>query len=120
MVSGLLSTGVANTDVICADNEFLHFSPPSGKTCIDYMSSYIKVFGGRLQDNNATSECSYCPISETNKFLEGVSSNYDDRWRNFGILWAFVIFNIFAALFVYWLARMPKKNLGNEKKKKKE
>ncbi|KAL3956228.1 hypothetical protein ACCO45_009074 [Purpureocillium lilacinum] len=115
LVSGLLSTGVANTDVICADNEFLHFSPPSGKTCIDYMS-----FGGRLQDNNATSECSYCPISETNKFLEGVSSNYDDRWRNFGILWAFVIFNIFAALFVYWLARMPKKNLGNEKKKKKE
>jgi hypothetical protein len=37
-----------------------------------------------------------------------VSSNYSDAWRNFGILWVYVIFNIFGALFLYWLIRVPK------------
>ena len=33
---------------------------------------------------------------------------HSNMWRNFGILWAYIIFNIFAALGVYWLARVPK------------
>jgi hypothetical protein len=39
-------------------------------------------------------------------------------WRNFGILWAFCIFNIVAALALYWLLRMPKTK--KDKKDKKE
>ena len=117
LVSGLLSTGVANTEVYCAANELLRFQPPSGSTCGEYMSTYIDVVGGRLSNPNDTSDCSFCPISDTNTFLAGVSSNYDDRWRNFGILWVFVFFNVAAALFIYWLARMPKKNLGKKKGK---
>jgi flagellar biosynthesis/type III secretory pathway M-ring protein FliF/YscJ len=35
------------------------------------------------------------------------------RWRNFGLLWVYVVFNIFAAVFFYWLARVPK-NKGKE------
>jgi hypothetical protein len=35
--------------------------------------------------------------------------NYDLRWRNFGIMWAFIIFNVFGAVLFYWLARVPKK-----------
>ena len=27
-------------------------------------------------------------------------------WRNYGIMWAYVIFNIFAAFGLYWLARV--------------
>ncbi|KND90614.1 ABC transporter CDR4 [Tolypocladium ophioglossoides CBS 100239] len=118
LVSGMLSVGVANTEVICADNEFLNFAPPSNQTCGEYMSSYVDVFGGLITNPDATADCMYCPISDTNIFLSGVGSYYGDRWRNFGIMWAFVIFNICAALFVYWLARVPKKNLGKEKKKK--
>ncbi|KYK55785.1 ABC transporter ABCl1 [Drechmeria coniospora] len=117
LVSGLLSVGVANTVVVCAENEFLHFAPPDGQTCGEYMAAYESVFGGKLQNDTSTVLCSFCPISETNTFLAGVSSNYDDRWRNFGILWAYVIFNVVAALFVYWLARVPKKQLGKGKKK---
>lgn len=32
-------------------------------------------------------------------------------------MWVFIIFNIFAALGVYWLVRVPKKKLGGKKKK---
>ncbi|KAG6090993.1 ZEB2-regulated ABC transporter 1 [Claviceps sp. LM220 group G6] len=117
LVSGMLTTGVANTDVVCADNEFLKFKPPGNQTCLEYMKDYIDVFGGKLADESDRSMCQYCTISETNAYLAGVSSYYSDRWRNFGILWVYVLLNISAAMFIYWLARVPKNKLGGKKAK---
>ncbi|KAM4062813.1 ABC-2 type transporter [Hirsutella rhossiliensis] len=118
LVSGILSTGVANTAVECADNELLKLEPLGNQTCGDFLSPYDKIYGGRIINPSADAGCLYCPVANTNTFLAGVSSSYSDRWRNFGILWAYVIFNIAAALFVYWLARVPKRKLGAGKKKK--
>ncbi|KAK6189322.1 hypothetical protein LQW54_013385 [Pestalotiopsis sp. IQ-011] len=109
LISAMLSTAVANTEVVCASNEYVSFEPPSGSTCIEYMSTYIQAAGGYLENDNATDTCNYCTIADTNVFLASVESYYADRWRNFGILWAFVIFNIVGALFLYWLTRVPKK-----------
>ncbi|KAG8164849.1 hypothetical protein KVR01_005124 [Diaporthe batatas] len=108
LVSGMLSASVANTFVECASNEFLSLQPPGGQTCKQYLEPYISQFGGYLADENATANCSLCPTSDTNTFLTAVGTSYSDRWRNFGILWAYIIFNIFAALGVYYLARVPK------------
>ncbi len=118
LVAAMLATAVANTRVFCADNEFLHFQPPQNSTCAAYMDVYIQATGGYLAVPNATDPCSFCPISDTNVFLAGVRANYADRWRNFGIVWVFIVFNVFAALAFYWIARVPKKNkLGGKKKK---
>lgn len=84
LVSAMLSTAVANTDVVCAANEMKHFFPPDGMTCGEYMSNYIGTVGGYLVDANTTQECSYCTVDKTNTFLHSVGSNYDDRWRYFG------------------------------------
>lgn len=108
LVQGMLSASVANTAVVCASNELLTFQPLDGQTCGEYMDPYIASQGGYLLNGNATSDCSFCSTSSTNTFLASVSAYYDQRWRNFGIMWAFIIFNIFAALGVYWLARVPK------------
>ncbi|RMZ74607.1 ABC transporter CDR4 [Pyrenophora seminiperda CCB06] len=108
LVSGLLSAGLANNVVTCAPNELIHFEPAQGSTCDKYMSPYISTYGGKLSNPNATSDCQFCTISETNTFLKAISSSYDDYWRNFGILWVYVIFNIVMALVLYWLVRMPK------------
>ncbi|UNI22118.1 Multidrug resistance protein [Purpureocillium takamizusanense] len=107
-VSAILSTGLANVDVTCANNEWIQISPPDNRTCGDYMADYISRRGGYLLDPYATSDCSYCKIKETNVFLDGIGSHYGDRWRNFAIMWVFIIFNILAALTLYWVARMPK------------
>jgi ATP-binding cassette, subfamily G (WHITE), member 2, PDR len=109
LVSGLLSTGLANNKIQCADIEYLNFQPRSGQTCGEYMAKYINSAGGYLQNPGATSNCSFCSASETNVFLLRLSSQYSTRWRNFGILWAYICFNICAAVFLYWLARVPKK-----------
>lgn len=118
LVSGMLSAAIANTDIVCAANEYSIFDPPSGKTCYEYMEPYMTLEqNGYLQNPNATSDCSFCAESKSNAFLASVETSYDDRWRNFGIMWAFIIFNVFAALGLYWLTRVPK---GKKVKTKKE
>ncbi|KAF2166767.1 hypothetical protein M409DRAFT_66350 [Zasmidium cellare ATCC 36951] len=118
LVGGFLATGLANTDVNCADNEFVTMEPGRpDQTCIQYMGEYIDSVGGYLANNESTSNCQYCTYGNSNTFLTSVSISYDDRWRNFGILWAFIIFNICAAVFFYWLVRVPK-NKGKKKDKK--
>ncbi|KAK8215113.1 Multidrug resistance protein [Zalaria obscura] len=121
LIDGMLSTAVANTALVCADNELLTFSPPSGQTCQQYMADYIATVGaGYLTDPQATDSCHFCQISSTNTFLAQVSSSYDHRWRNFGILWAFIIFNACAAVAFYWLLRVPKKSRKDRKEEKKD
>lgn len=119
LVSGMLSTAVANTNVVCADNEILHFKPFGNTTCLEYLGPLMKEAGGYLVDENSTSECQFCTVSDTNTYLKTAKVNYDDRWRNFGIMWAYIIFNIVGALVMYWLVRVPKKG-GLFGKKKQE
>ncbi|KAJ5789156.1 uncharacterized protein N7518_006167 [Penicillium psychrosexuale] len=116
LVSAMLSTGTSGTNVVCEPVEMLHFEPLAGETCYQYMSAYMDVAGGYLQNGNATSDCSFCSIDKTDTFLKSVLSYYSDAWRNFGIMWAYIIFNIFAAVGIYWLARVPK---GTRSKKTK-
>ena len=114
LVDGMLSTGLANNYVKCSDIEFVNFNPPAPKTCSDYMAIHINTSGGYLTNGNATSNCEFCPASDTNVFLQLLSSSYSTRWRNFGIMWAFIIFNVVGALFLYWLARVPRKQTVKE------
>ena len=112
LASAMLSTGVANAKATCLDYELLHFAPAAGQTCGAYMSNFVKMAGGYVANPESTTDCAFCTISDTNVFLTAVSAKYEDRWRNFGILWLFVIFNIAAALFFYWLGRVPRKSKG--------
>lgn len=110
LVSGMLSVGLANARITCAPDELLYFSPLSLSTCASYLGPYMEERGGYLRPDsmNSTSECVFCSGSETNMFLAGVSAVYGDRWRNLGIFWVYVIFNMGAAVGLYWLARVPK------------
>lgn len=108
LVDAMLSVGLANTPATCSDIEVSIFNPPSGQTCGQYLEAFKAATGGTLSNPNATSDCSYCSISDTSSFLGLVFSDYDRRWRNFGLLWVYVAFNVAGAFFFYWLARVPK------------
>ncbi|KAI1408621.1 ABC-2 type transporter-domain-containing protein [Hypoxylon sp. FL1857] len=120
LVSAMLSVAVANTHVECANNEYVHFDPPSGMNCSQYLDPYRAVVGGYIEPGTEgrTSDCSFCTVYETNVYLAQAQSYYSDRWRNFGILWAYIIFNVFGALFLYWLTRVPKSKKKEQKPKK--
>jgi ATP-binding cassette subfamily G (WHITE) protein 2 (PDR) len=84
LVEGILGVAVANTEVVCSANEFLHFEPPSGSTCGAYMTEWIGAYGGSLLDPSATSECQFCAISSTNTFLQQFSISYGNRYVRLG------------------------------------
>lgn len=107
LIEALLGTGLANAPMTCAENEYVRFVAPGNESCGVYMSEYMKSMGGYLLDINAKS-CEYCPVTQTNTFLIGVNINFDNRWRNVGILTAFCIFNAIAAVGLYWLGRVPR------------
>jgi len=113
LVDAMLSVGLANTQVVCQARELLHVNPPSGQTCVQFFGDYMATAGGYLVNPSATADCQFCSVKETNAILQGLSSNYHNRWRNFGLLQVYIVFNIGMAIFIYWLARVPK-NTGKE------
>ncbi|KAH9210253.1 AtrD, ABC-transporter [Leptodontidium sp. 2 PMI_412] len=108
LVDGILSTGLANTLVTCSNIEFLHFAPLSDSTCGEYLQDYISASGGYLLNPEATSDCQFCSVRDTNSLLAGLSLSYELRWRNFGIMWAFITFNVCGTYLMYWWTRVPK------------
>lgn len=112
----MLSTGLANTFVKCAEREYVSVKPPNGESCSTYLDPYIKFAGGYFETRNDGS-CAFCQMSSTNTFLKSVNSLYSERWRNFGIFIAFIAINIILTVIFYWLARVPK---GNREKKNKK
>eukprot|EP00920_Eleutheroschizon_duboscqi_P025629 GHVT01063252.1.p2 GENE.GHVT01063252.1~~GHVT01063252.1.p2 ORF type:complete len:132 (+),score=2.05 GHVT01063252.1:883-1278(+) len=117
LASGLLSTGVANTKIVCASNEYVKFLPPAGQSCGSYMASYISSFGGYLIDPNNTQHCEFCLLSNTNEYLSTVNIRYEDRSRDFSIVLLYIVLNAVGALGVYWLVRVPKRGGGLGKRK---
>jgi ABC-type multidrug transport system permease subunit len=102
----MMSTGLANINVQCSDIETILVQPPRGETCGSYLAAYSQMVGGAVYNPDATSNCQFCAITRSNVFLQSVASSYDERWRNFGLIWAYVAFNVFATLILYWYVRV--------------
>lgn len=103
---GMLVTALKDTRITCSIEEYVRLDPPSGQTCGTFMSNYISSAGGYLIDEAATQGCQYCPIAETNKYLENNLLYPENGWRDFGIIWVYIVFNVVAATAIYKLARV--------------
>lgn len=108
LISAFLSTGLANSSVSCSPLEILTVDPSPGNTCSQYLAAFMQAAGGTLSNPTASQRCQYCPVADTNTFLASVNSFYDERWRNLGLMWVYVVFNAGAAVLLYWLVRVPK------------
>lgn len=109
LVSAVLSVGLSGNKVVCSGIELLKMPPPAGQNCSSYLEPYVTAYRANLLNPNATTECHMCAVSSTNDFLASLSIKYSDHWRNIGLLFAYVGFNIVAALVVYWLVRVHKR-----------
>jgi ATP-binding cassette subfamily G (WHITE) protein 2 (PDR) len=117
-VSGIVSTQLHGRPVVCSRDEMSIFSPPDGQTCGAYLEGFLSQAPGVLQNPDATSDCQYCSLEVADQFLAGSGIYWDDRWRNFGIMWAYILFNIFVAVMTYYLFRVKRWNLSGLMKKK--
>ncbi|KAJ7657217.1 ABC-2 type transporter-domain-containing protein [Mycena polygramma] len=114
LVAGMLGVGVANTKVVCSSIELLTVDPVAGQNCGQYFAPYMQLAGGAVTNPNATSGCQFCSIADTNVFLAGIGISYDERWRNYGLLWVYIGVNALGTLFFYWLSRVPKNKKAKE------
>lgn len=58
------------------------------------MRDFFAAGGPGYITDNATSECSYCAYSVGDEFYEPLGISFGTRWRDFGILLAFVGSNL--------------------------
>lgn len=110
-MDGLISAGLANTAITCSIKETLTINPPTdfNGTCKAYLEPYYSLAGGSLINPEDSTDCRYCPISDTNSLLQSLGISTSTGWKNIGYLTVFVVFNILATFIVFWLVRVPRK-----------
>ncbi|KAL4916188.1 ABC-2 type transporter-domain-containing protein [Aspergillus aurantiobrunneus] len=106
LISGLTSTGLHARAIECTDEELSVFNPPSGQNCGDYMNSYLQVAPGTLYNPLDMQNCQYCSLNDADQYLSASNIYYSERWRNFGIGWAYIGFNILGTVALYYIFRV--------------
>ncbi|TKA56336.1 hypothetical protein B0A49_12974, partial [Cryomyces minteri] len=107
-VAGIVSTELHGRTIDCSAAESSIFNPPAGETCQSYLAPYLAIAPGTLQNPTATANCRYCSLSNADQFMAGSNIYWSERWRNFGIMWVYIIFNIFVATVLYYTFRVKK------------
>ncbi|AMD22130.1 HGL210Cp [Eremothecium sinecaudum] len=102
-VQTFLGLTLHGREVVCKPEELSFLNPPSGMTCGQYMSSFVENSSGYITNPDETSNCGYCIYKTGDEFLTTIGANYNQVWRNFGLLWGYAIFNVVAMLTFYWL-----------------
>ncbi|KAG7660524.1 uncharacterized protein J8A68_005943 [[Candida] subhashii] len=116
LVQAILTTALANSNVICSPQELVTIVPPEGQSCQGFMDPFISTAGGYVTTSDA-GDCLFCSMSDTNVFLASAHAYFSQRWRNWAIFTCYIVVNLILAIFLYWLARVPK---GTRERKKKD
>ena len=108
IISGI-AVGLTGRRVDCAHDELSIFQPRPNMTCAQYMQPFFQAAGslaGNLLNPNDMRNCEYCEMKVTDEFLETRNIKSSQRWRNVGLVWAYIGFNVFFAVIVYYLFRV--------------
>ena len=105
-------TALGHQTIRCSDVELVQLNPPSGMSCAQYLNPFISTAGGYLINPDATTACSFCSMSTADQFLaSGFNIFYDHAWRNFGLMFAYIVFNVCLFLVFFGLPRSRKHRL---------
>lgn len=115
LMNGLATAGLSNTKVTCSSIESLQIDslPPGRSSCGEYLGPYAEAAKGYVVNPDATANCRYCTVSDTNDLLAIFEMAKDSVRYNVGLVAVYVVFNILITFGFYRLARMP----WNSKKK---
>ncbi|KAK2758216.1 hypothetical protein FQN54_004060 [Arachnomyces sp. PD_36] len=106
LIAGLTSTGLHGRAIECASEEMSVFNPPPGQSCGEYMGPFLESAPGTLYNAGSTQSCQYCSLTNADQFLAASNIYYGERWRNWGIGWAYIGFNVMGAVLLYDVFRV--------------
>ena len=110
LLEGFLGVATHDRPVRCSSTEVARFPSPPGTTCDSYTAPYIAQAGGYVQ-TGADGLCEFCQYANGDEFARGFNVYYDHKWRDYGIFWAFCIFNFVVVFAASWLYLGGVKNL---------
>ncbi|KEQ91070.1 hypothetical protein AUEXF2481DRAFT_70340 [Aureobasidium subglaciale EXF-2481] len=106
IVGAVAGTGLHGRAVRCSTAEMKNFSPPAGSNCGAYLSTYLVDAAGQLTNPEAETNCQYCPLTIADQFLGVSEIKWSERWRNVGIVFAYILFNIMATFGLYYVFKV--------------
>ncbi|SCU78069.1 LAFA_0A04742g1_1 [Lachancea sp. 'fantastica'] len=89
--------------VVCRRREMSFLNPPAGQTCGEYMKDFLSKSAGYISNPDATENCGYCVFKVGDDYLKQIGASYSYIWRNFGLYWVYIGFNIFAMIALYYI-----------------
>jgi ABC-type multidrug transport system ATPase subunit/ABC-type multidrug transport system permease subunit len=103
LLGSMLTTVIHDLPVRCTSSEFARFSPTNGQTCEQYAGGFAQQFGGYLNNPSATADCEYCQYAVGDGYSDFLGVYYRNRWRDYGIFWAYIIFDVLVIMLFTWL-----------------
>ncbi|GMF05786.1 unnamed protein product [Ambrosiozyma monospora] len=85
-----------------------YLNPTEGLTCGEYLEGYFKNAPGYVANPDDYSNCGVCPYAFGDDYMKTVGMSYSHRWRNIGLYCAYIVFNVFAMLTLYWTFRVKR------------
>jgi len=94
LIGGMVVTELHGAPVVCTQSELNSFNAPAGQTCGEYMKNFFAAGGPGYIVNDAVSRCEYCAYNVGDQFYQNLGLDFDNRWRDLGILAAFIGSNL--------------------------
>ncbi|KAI8587104.1 ABC-2 type transporter-domain-containing protein [Geranomyces variabilis] len=92
---GVIGNELGGVPVTCTASEATAIIPPAGLTCGQYFSQFFAQGGpGQIVSESATDVCHFCIFRVGDDFTDNLTWSYGNRWRDFGILCMFWVFNL--------------------------
>ncbi|KAI8371221.1 ABC-2 type transporter-domain-containing protein [Choanephora cucurbitarum] len=112
-IEGLAVNELQNVNVVCTSDDLIKFTPPEGQTCGEYTANFFSYGApGYLDNPDAVSPemCGYCTYNSGTEFVNSrFGWSPQNKWRNFGILCAYFVFNVIVFVGLVYLFRKPRR-----------
>lgn len=102
LLEGMLALVIHDIPVRCDDSELAQFRAPPGQTCQSYAGPYTQQAGGYVTELE-NGLCGLCQYANGDEFGRSFNVEYQYVWRDYGIFWAFCVFNIAVVFVASWL-----------------
>ncbi|ODV83954.1 hypothetical protein CANARDRAFT_202053 [[Candida] arabinofermentans NRRL YB-2248] len=98
--------------VTCSTTEFNYLDPPDGESCGTYLDKFFENHSGYVDNPDDYSNCAVCQYAYGDEYMTTVGMSYGHRWRNIGLFFVYICFNLFFMVSLYYLLRVRRISLS--------
>ncbi|EGC38277.1 hypothetical protein DICPUDRAFT_149091 [Dictyostelium purpureum] len=110
-MEGIITDVLHWVNVECTEEDLAIFTAPPGLTCEEYTKDFmVEGVPGKIRSDLAPlptgeTRCGYCIYANGKEYYSTLGWDEGNRWRNFGILCCYIVFNIFLVILFVYLTR---------------